>query len=158
MQAFLLVLIWICLDLFGRQAELASARLCLSNLGAEGDNRVDRRLRLVELRRMAAGLEDEGLDGRGGAGLDGADLLHGSILVVRALNDERGNAPAADRILDVPGPEAGIEPGVVPAAEGDVDMGVIFGELRPQVARLISAPCLSDRGEAHLFGEEMRRD
>src|SRR5580693_5324637 len=137
MQAFLLVLIWICLDLFGRQAEPASTRLCLNNLGAEPDDRVKRRLRLVELRRMAAGFENEGLDGRGGAGLDGADLLHGSILVVRALNDERGNAPAA---------------------EGDVDMGVIFGELRPQVARLISAPGLCDRGEAHGFGEEMRRD
>ena len=53
--------------------------LSLSDLGAERDNRVERRLRLVELRRMAAGFEDEALDGGGGAGLDGADLLHGSI-------------------------------------------------------------------------------
>src|ERR1700734_2401513 len=130
----------------------------IADIGAEADDRVERRLRLVELRRVSAGFEDEARHGGGRAGLDGADLLHGSILVVRALNDERGNAPAIDRILDVPGPEAGIEPGVVPAAEGDVDMGVIFGELRPQVVRLISAPRLCDRGEAYGFGEEMRRD
>src|SRR5260370_16915541 len=153
MQAFLLVLIWICLDLFGRQAEPASTRLCLNNLGAEPDDRVKRRLRLVELRRVAAGFENEGLDGRGGAGLDGADLLHGSILVVRALNDERGNAPAPDRILDVPGPEAGVEPGAVPATEGDVDMAVIFGELRPQLPALLTAPRLRDRRHPHPFAD-----
>ena len=56
MQAFFLGFIWISLDLFGRQAERASARLCVSNLGAEPDDRVDRRLGLVELRRVAAGL------------------------------------------------------------------------------------------------------
>src|ERR1700734_3491398 len=98
------------------------------DLGAEADDRVERRLRLVELRRVAAGLEDEASHGGGRAGLDGADLLQRSILIVRALDEERGDTPAADRILDVPGLEAGIEPGVVPAAEGDVDMGVIFGE------------------------------
>ena len=148
MQAFFLGFIWICLDLFGRQAERASARLCVSNLGAEPDDRVDRRLGLVELRRVAAGLEDEAGHRGGRAGLDGADLLQRSILIVRALDEERGDTPAVDRILDIPGLEAGIEPGVVPAAEGDVDMGVIFGEPRPQVARLIgmAAPPRSRRG------------
>src|SRR6201999_2803546 len=55
--------------------------------------------------------------GGGRAGLDGANLLQRSILIVRALEEERGDTPTADRILDVPGLEAGIEPGVVPAAE-----------------------------------------
>ena len=54
-----------------------------------------------------------------------------AVLIVRALDEQRGDAPAADRILDVPGLEAGIEPGAVPAEEGAVDMGVIFGEPRP---------------------------
>ena len=36
-------------------------------------------------------------------------------------------------------------------------MRVIFGELRPQVAGLVGAPGLRDRGEAHRFGEQMRR-
>ena len=80
------------------------------------------------------------VDGRGRAGLDGADLLECPVLVLGALDEERGDAPAADRILDVPGLEAGVEPGVVPAAEGDVDMGVIFGEPRPQIAGLVGAP------------------
>ena len=75
MQAFFLGFVWICLDLFGRQAEFSSTRLSLSDLGAEPDNRVDRRLGLVELRRVAAGLEDEARHGGGRAGLDGADLL-----------------------------------------------------------------------------------
>ena len=88
------------------------------------------------------------VDGRGRAGLDGADLLQRSILIVRALDEERGNAPAVDRILDVPGLEAGIEPGVVPAAKGAVDMGVIFGELGAEVAGLVgaAAPPRSRRG------------
>ena len=117
--------------LFGRQAEAASTRaLSLCGPGAEGDDRVERRLRLVVLRRMAAGLEDEARDGCGRARLDGADLLERPVLIVHALDEKRGDAPAADRILDVPGPEAGIEPGPVPAAIGAVNMGVIFGELR----------------------------
>ncbi len=106
---------------------------------------------------MAAGLENEARDGGGRAGLDGADLLQCSILIVHALDEQRGDAPAADGVLDIPCLEAGIEPGAVPAAKGAVDMGVIFGELRPQVARLIGAPRLRDRGEAHLFGEHVGR-
>src|SRR5271157_2936382 len=61
--------------------------------GAEGHDRIERRLRLVELRRMAAPLEDEARHGGGRARFDGADLLQGSVLIVRALDDERGNAP-----------------------------------------------------------------
>ena len=129
----------------------------ISYIGAEADDRVERRFGLVELRRVAAGLEDEARHGGGRAGLDGADLLQRSILIVRALDEERRRTPAADRILDVPGPEAGIEPDVVPAAEGDVDMGVVFRELRAQVACLLGASRRRDRGEAHLFGEEMGR-
>ena len=111
----------------------------IADIGAEADDRVERRLRLVELRRVSAGFEDEARHGGGRAGLDGADLLHGSILVVRALNDERGNAPAADLVLDIPSLEAWIEPGVVPATESAVDMGVIFGEFRPEVAGFVGA-------------------
>ena len=77
---------------------------------------------------MAAGFENEARYGSGRPALDRPDLFERSVLVVGALDDQRGNAPAADRILDVPGFEAGIEPGVVPAAEGDVDVAVIFGE------------------------------
>jgi hypothetical protein len=143
---FFLVFIWICLDYLAAKPNSGQRALSLSNLGAEPDNRVDRRLGLVELRRMAAGLEDEARHGGGRAGLDGADLLQRPVLIVRALDEERGDTPAVDRILDVPGLEAGIEPGVVPAAEGDVDMGVIFGEPRPQVAGLIGMGRLRDRG------------
>src|SRR6202453_3891293 len=97
-----------------RQAP-AQRALSLGDLSAESDDRGERRLGLVGLRRVAAGLEDEARHGGGRAGLDGADLLQRSILIVRALDDERGNTPATDRILDVPGLEAGVEPGIVPA-------------------------------------------
>ena len=73
------------------------------------------------------------------AGLDGADLLHGSILIVCALDEERRNAPAVDLVFDVPGLEAGVEPGVVPAAKGAIDMGVVFGELGAEIAGLVGA-------------------
>ena len=55
--------------------------LSLSDLGAEPGDRIDRRLRLVELRRVAAGLEDEARHRRRRAGLDGAGLLERPVMV-----------------------------------------------------------------------------
>ena len=43
---------------------------------------------------MAAGLEDEACDWRGRVGLYGADLLECPVLVLGALDQERGDAPA----------------------------------------------------------------
>ena len=64
-----------CLVLFGFAWIYLAAKpnsrqraLSLSDLGAEPDNRVKRRLRLVELRRVAAGFENEALARARGSG------------------------------------------------------------------------------------------
>ena len=62
---------------------------------AERDDRVERRLRLVELRRMAAIVEDEAPDGGRRALFDRANLRERAVLVFGALDHERRNAPAS---------------------------------------------------------------
>jgi hypothetical protein len=82
---------------------------------------------VIELQCVAAGLEDEA-PSRGGQRASMARICSAFHIDHPRPDKERGDT-AADRILDIP-----LKPGRArrrSAAEGDVDMGVIFGELRP---------------------------
>jgi hypothetical protein len=68
----------------------AATQLSGRDLGAERNNRVERRFRPLDMRRMAAAFENEALNGRGRARLDRADLLECSVRVVVALDQKRG--------------------------------------------------------------------
>src|SRR5262245_8047613 len=61
------------------------------------------------------------------------DLALRAILIVLALHDQDRHADIGERLGDVPVAEFGIEPGVVPAAEGIVNVGVPARELLPQI-------------------------
>ena len=110
------------------------------------------------MRRMAHARQQRDLDRAVAFALRRLDLPDGAVLIVRALHDQDRHADIGQLGGDVPFAEIGIEPGVVPAAEGVVDVGVPARELRAQVGRRIDVPRARDLGDAHVFGEEMRRN
>src|SRR4029077_16012361 len=59
---------------------------------------------------------------------------------------------------DVPTAKPGIEPGIVPAAEGVVDIAVPALKLRPEAGGLVGLSDLHDRPDPDVFNHEMRRD
>src|SRR5512134_2258518 len=80
----------------------------------EPRNRLQRRLRLVAERRMAAGRQLQQLAGAAHAAPDARQLLHRAVLVVLALDGEHGAGDSRQVLLDVPLQELRVEPGVGP--------------------------------------------
>src|SRR5580658_1026188 len=104
--------------------------LCLFDANqprAKIGDRGERLVRLLGMRRMLASLQDFDIDRRIDEVLDLLVLSERPVRVVITLNGEDRNAPIVDRLGDVPGLEAGIEPGAVPAAERVVDVAMVFG-------------------------------
>ena len=55
-------------------------------------------------------------------------------------------------------PEIRVEPGAVPAPKRQIDVAVIFGEPRAQIAGLVRLLGRCDRADRNIFHEKMRRD
>src|SRR5664279_1651528 len=112
---------------------------------------------LVAMRRVSAigDLKQAGFRQSPG---NGADLRHRPVLVVRALHGEHRARDRLDLALDVPVTEFGREPGVVPASEGRVGVGVVAGQAGAQVALLEGVTRLVDAGDRDVLDEEVRRD
>ena len=89
---------------------------------------------------------------------DRPDLLQRAVLVVLALHREHRAGDRLDVALDVPGAELGREPGVVPAAEGRVGVGVVLRQAGAQVRRLEGVAGELDAPDRDVLDEEMRRD
>src|SRR6266404_3856824 len=88
---------------------------------------------------------------------DGVELCRGAVLVVFALDGQNRAGDGGQMILDVPAAELGVEPDVVPAAEGAVDVAVIAREAGAQIGRPIRLPGRSDAGDGDILDEDMRR-
>jgi hypothetical protein len=100
--------------------------------GDESGRRLEQRLRLVAVHRVAASVELQQLRLRY-PGRDAVDLRHRSVFVVVSLHREHRAADRGQRGFDVPAAKRGIEPDVVPAPEGGVDVGVMARQALAQV-------------------------
>ena len=125
--------------------------------GEKGGDGGERFLRPLDEGRMAAAVEHQRFDRRIEAPLERADLGERAVLIGATLDRQHRNADIVDRVLDGPLREAWIEPGVVPAAEGALDIAVMTREARAQIALAIGDPRFCDRVETDRLGEEMRR-
>src|SRR5262249_39164186 len=114
------------------------------------------RFRRFALWRMARIWQQRDFDRAVAFFLCDLDLLHGAVLVVRALHDKYGYADIGEKFRDIPLAEVGIEPGALPSLERIVDIRMPSRETRAQVAGLKCFLRFDDRGDARIFREEMR--
>ena len=85
------------------------------------------------------------------------DLLERAELVVQALDREHRAADALQPGFDVPGAESRVQPDVIPAPEGRVDVVVVARQTLRQVgAEEVLARGL-DAGHRHRLDEQVRR-
>src|SRR5262245_23403815 len=80
-------------------------------------DRVDDQIRKIDVWRVAAVAEDEGLDRSTDVLLDQVDLLERAIPIVLALNHQRRRRDLRQQIDDAPGAEGGAPPDLHPTAE-----------------------------------------
>ena len=85
------------------------------------------------MRRVAAAREEQGLR-RERAALDGFHLSESPVLVVLALDHERGAGNRREIFLDVPVAKLRIEPDVIPSAKRFLDVIVIARKFLGQIA------------------------
>src|SRR5258707_1170027 len=97
-----------------------------------------RLLRPVELGRMAGVREHAYLDRAIRLPPRNGDLRRRAVFVILALHDQDRHADVGQIFVDPPVPEIWVEPGPVPAPERHVDVAVILGEPRAQIAGLVS--------------------
>src|SRR5215472_13012579 len=80
------------------------------------------------------------------------DLCHRPVWILKMLKDQDGHAEIGKIIVDPPGAKRRVEPGAVPAPEGNVDIGpVISAEAPAQVAKLVGRLGGLDLPQARLF-------
>src|SRR4051794_19256186 len=101
-------------------------------------DRGERPLRRLAMRLVAGAGEDGHIDRAIAFVLRDLDLPHRAVLVVRTLQDRNGHADVGEVFGNIPVAESWIEPGVVPAAEGVVDVLVPARELFLEIGRLVS--------------------
>ena len=105
----------------------------------------------VAVRGVAAGREHDGFDLTRHAAGDRLDLRARAVGIVIALEDQDGASHVCEAALDVPSAEARVEPRVVPAAEGDVDVRAVMLELRAEVACLVRDLRRGDARDGHVL-------
>ena len=126
--------------------------------GYERADGFQRLLRPVDLGRMAGVREHAYLDRAIRLPLRNGDLRRRAVFVVLALHDQDRHADVGQIFVDPPVPEISVEPGLVPAPERHVDVAVILGEPRAQIAGLVGIFRRRDRAHRNILDEEMRRD
>ena len=110
------------------------------------------------MRGVAGAFDQAGFDGCGDVRPHDAELFVGSVGVVGALQAEGRDADRWQEIGYVEVTETRVEPGAVPAVEGDVGVAVIAGEARAEVAGFVGVLDLADAGDVEVFDEEMGGD
>ncbi len=108
--------------------------------------------------RMPCARNDRGLDRAIAFGLRDLDMAQRAVLIAGTLDDFDGHAHISQRIGNIPVAELRIEPDVVPAAEGVVDIRVPAREPLFEIACLVVLLRLRNRVEAEILDDEMRRD
>jgi hypothetical protein len=137
------------------QLDTAAIRLVPDDSVYELRNRLQRRGRLVTLRRVTAFGERKNLDWASGLSGDGVDLRHSSVLIIESLNRQDGAGDAREIFFDVPAAEVGMEPDVVPSPERARGVLMVAGQLCCQIGRLELDFCLGDTGDTEIFDEDV---
>src|SRR5208283_127619 len=122
----------------------------------ESSNRFECLLRLLAMRDVTAVRNDQCLQPASAYFFSHCDLAVGAVAVVVAADDKRRNTNLRQFVAQVEGREGGIEPRVVPAPEGRVDIVVVAREPLAQVAGLVGVPGVADFGKSLRFDEKMR--
>lgn len=90
---------------------------------------------------------------------DAIDLRHGAVFVIESLNGEQRAGDLWKQRFDIPRPKFRIEPDVIPAPEGGVDIVVIAGELDAQIAVHVDITRLGNACDRYVLNKNMgRRD
>ncbi len=89
--------------------------------------------------------DHETLEGSGDAAFDRVDLGQRAVLVAIALDDEHGRGDRGQVRLDVPRPELGVQPDVVPSPKRGVDIVVVATEARSQFTVVVRDASRLDR-------------
>src|SRR5215813_9333414 len=139
---------------FGFRA-LGGGRIALMNREhpvCELGDRVQGRVRLIEMRGMPAFREQQRLDRAIGRLLGQVELCGRAVLVVGALYDEDWYPDMGKALLDAPALGSGIEPRVVPGAECGIDVvAVVAPQPLAQVALLESLPGGHDAADGKVL-------
>ena len=94
----------------------------------------------------------------GAKSASGSNLGLGSVSILRSLDDECRDGPSREGCLDCPSAPSRIQPSVVPAAKGALDIGMPTTETDLQIALVVGVPGPSGPGQRRLLDEEMGRD
>jgi hypothetical protein len=137
--------------------ETGSALIDARQSSHEARDRFEHLRRAVAVGRMARAGQLQQLDVSGRAG-DPVDLLHGAVLVVLALDGQDRAGDARQGLLDRPAAEPGAQPDVVPAAEGAVDVVVVSGQARAQVAAVVCVAGGGDGGHRDVLDHDVGRE
>ena len=124
----------------------------------EASDRVDRGVGRVAKGRVAGALDHHALGVAGDAAPDIVELREAAVLVARALHEKQRTAKAGNIALDVPSPERGREPDVVPAPERGIDIGVIAREPGTKIGRFEQNPRSLDALDRQRLDEDVGRD
>src|SRR5262249_49776457 len=123
----------------------------------ESRHRLERKRRLIAVRRVLALGKHPPLERARDAALDRVELGQRAVLVVCALERRHGRARARQIFLDGPGRKGGSEPDVVPAPERMVGVVVVAREALGKIRGAVGGLCLFDAGDGHVLDEDMRR-
>ena len=118
---------------------------------------VDHRRGMVDMRGVCIARQDEPLHRPAHAGLDRFELRRRAVRVVEALDQQHRAGDRWQVRGDVPRAELGRQPHVVPAAERAVDVVVVSGEPRSQIAAFVCEPCRFDAGDRPFLHEDVGR-
>src|SRR4051794_18063191 len=139
-------------DLFGGR------RVMTSNPPHKLRHRLQRPLWLLSMRRMSAIRDGDRLHRPARLAFDRLDLLPGAVLVALSLEDENGDLDRGQVLFDVPGAKIRMEPGTVPALEGDVHVrSVVPRQTVAQVRSPVVLADLRDARETVKLGVYVRR-
>src|SRR5437667_904013 len=121
-------------------------------------DRIKRRPRRFTMRLVSRPRDFSHIDGTVALLPSNLDLADRSILIIRTLQDGDGNADVVEVFGYLPAAEFLVEPSVIPAIEGIVDIAVPARQLRLELRCLIGRFDRGNRGDRNIFHDEMRRD
>src|SRR5579885_454946 len=85
------------------------------------------------------------------------ELVQGAVLVLEALDEQHRCADREEERLDAPVAEVGIQPGLAPAPEDAVSVGVMAGKLLAKARRPVAARHRGDAFDRALLDMDMGR-
>ena len=108
------------------------------------------------MRRVTALRQDEPLNRAGHLPLNRLHLPQGPVLVVFALDQQRGTGNAREKSLEVPGAKLGIQPHVAPSMKRRIHIVVMSCQARPKISALIVGRRPLDARDRDVLDEDVR--